>query len=49
MSPEGGVRLGELFGNGPSLWLRIQVAHDEWHAARKVDVSDIRTLSQAET
>ena len=28
VSPEMAVRLGKLCGNGPGLWLRMQVAHD---------------------
>jgi plasmid maintenance system antidote protein VapI len=28
------VRLGRYCGNGPQLWLDMQVAHDLWHAER---------------
>lgn len=38
------VRLGKLIGNGPDLWLRMQAAHDAWHAARSVDLDSIPTL-----
>lgn len=48
VSPEVAVRLGKLFGNGPSLWIRMQAACDEWHACRAVDVSNIPTLVAAE-
>lgn len=41
------VRLGKLFGNGPGVWLRMQAAHDAWHAEREVDLSAIPTLDQA--
>lgn len=41
------VRLGKLFGNGPLLWVRMQAAHDAWHAVREVDVSGIPTLKVA--
>lgn len=44
VSPEVGVRLGKLFGNGPGLWIRMQAAYDEWQASRAVDVSNIPTL-----
>ncbi|MCV6595375.1 MAG: HigA family addiction module antitoxin [Silicimonas sp.] len=44
VSPEMAVRLGQLFGNGAGLWIRMQAAHDEWHAIRNVDVSQIPTL-----
>lgn len=29
------LRLGKLCGNGPGLWLSMQVAHDLWHAERE--------------
>jgi len=38
------VRLGKLLGNGPEIWLRMQAAHDAWHAARAVDLDRIPTL-----
>jgi addiction module HigA family antidote len=34
VSPEMAVRLGKLCGNGPGLWLRMQVAHDLAKAER---------------
>jgi len=27
-------RLGQLLGNGPGLWIRMQAAHDDWWARR---------------
>jgi len=36
VSPEMAVRLGRFCGNGPELWLRMQVAHDLWRAERKL-------------
>ena len=45
VSPEVAVRLGKLFGNGPSVWIRMQAAYDTWHAERSVDVSAIPTLA----
>jgi addiction module HigA family antidote len=38
------VRFGRLFGNGATVWLRMQAAHDAWHAEREVDTSGIPTL-----
>lgn len=32
------VRLGELFGNGADIWLRLQAAHDEAQERNKNDV-----------
>jgi addiction module HigA family antidote len=36
VSPEMAVRLGRFCGNGPGLWLRMQVEYDLWHAERKL-------------
>ncbi len=38
------VRLAKLFGTASLVWVRMQGAHDTWHASRRVDVSDIPTL-----
>lgn len=47
ITPAVAVRIGKLLGNGPGIWLRMQVAHDAWHAERKIDVSGIPTLTAA--
>ncbi len=47
VSPEMAVRLGKFCGNGPDVWLKMQAAHDLWHAARTVDVSAIPTMRAA--
>ncbi len=39
------VRFGTAFGDSPDVWLRMQVAYDAWHAARKVDVCKVRRLA----
>ena len=44
VSPTVAAKLGKLFGDGPGVWLRMQAAYDAWHAAREVDVSDVRAL-----
>jgi addiction module HigA family antidote len=36
VSPEMAVRLGRFCGNGAGIWLRMQAAHDLWHAERKL-------------
>jgi antitoxin HigA-1 len=36
ITPEMALRLGRFCGNGPMLWLRMQVAHDLWHARRRL-------------
>lgn len=47
VSPEIAVKLGKLFGNGPTIWLKMQTAYNEWHAIKNVDVSKIPTLLAA--
>lgn len=44
VSPEVAVRLGKLFGNGPAVWLGMQIALDTWDAEQNVDTSAIPTL-----
>ncbi len=34
VTPEMAVRLGKLCGDGPDVWLRMQMAHDLWQARR---------------
>jgi addiction module HigA family antidote len=48
ITPNIAVRLGKLFGNGPDVWVRMQLAHDLWHAARTVDTSEIKTIEMAD-
>jgi addiction module HigA family antidote len=45
VSPEMAIRLGKFCGNGPELWLRLQQAHDLWHAQRalKAEIAKIPT------
>jgi addiction module HigA family antidote len=47
VSPAVAVRLGKLFGDGAGVWVRMQAAHDAWHAAREVDTSKIPTIAAA--
>jgi addiction module HigA family antidote len=47
VSPAVAARLGKLFGDGAAIWLRMQAAHDAWHAEREVDTSAIPTLTLA--
>lgn len=35
------VRVAAMFGGSAGLFTRMQTAHDDWHAARSVDVSHI--------
>ena len=34
----------KLVGNDPVFWLKMQAAHDAWHAARSIDVHRIPAL-----
>lgn len=47
LSPEMAIKLGHYLGNGPGLWLRMQAAHDIWHAEQNIDVSNIPTIEAA--
>jgi antitoxin HigA-1 len=47
ISPSVAVRLGKLFGDGAAPWLRMQAAHDTWHAERSIDVKSIPTIRAA--
>lgn len=49
ITPEMAVRLGKLCGNGPGLWLRMQVEYDLWKAERTMAkiVKKIPTLRAA--
>jgi addiction module HigA family antidote len=44
VSPQIAVRIAKLFGGSTESWLRLQAAHDAWHAERSVDVSKIKPL-----
>lgn len=45
ISPE--MAVGKLCGNGPLVWLHLQVAYDLWHPERSVNVASIPTLRVA--
>lgn len=36
VTPEMALRLGKLCGNGPELWLQMQMAHDLWRLERSM-------------
>ncbi len=36
VTPEMALRLGKLCGNGPELWLRLQMNHDLWRLEREM-------------
>lgn len=47
LSPAMAVRIAKAFGGSTASWLRMQAAHDAWHAEREIDVSNIPTLTAA--
>lgn len=49
VTPEMAVRIGKFCGNGPGLWLRMQMAHDLWQAERDLaeTVRSIPTMRAA--
>ncbi|MDD9827806.1 MAG: HigA family addiction module antitoxin [Deltaproteobacteria bacterium] len=47
VTPKMAVRLGEFFGNGPEVWLNMQVSHDVWHARRALQ-REKRRMTAAE-
>jgi len=36
VSPRMALRLGKFFGNGPELWMNMQVACDLWDASQEI-------------
>ena len=47
VSPTVAAKLGRFFGNGPGFWLRLQAAHDAWHAERETGLDAIRPYAAA--
>lgn len=49
VTPEVAIRIGKLFGNGPTLWLNLQQKYDLWKAEKKIgkQVAKIPTLEAA--
>lgn len=41
ISPEMAVKLGEAFGTGAGIWIRLQTTYDLWHAERNVSLDGI--------
>ncbi len=49
VTPEMALRLGKLCGDGPEIWLRMQVAYDLWKAEREhaAEIEEIPTMTAA--
>jgi addiction module HigA family antidote len=40
ITPKMAARFGKLCGAGAGIWIRMQAAHDAWHAEREVDAGN---------
>ena len=49
VTTEMALRIGKFAGNGPGLWLRMQQAHDLWHAEQRMkdELLNIETAASA--
>ena len=49
ITPEMALRLGKFCGNGPDLWLRMQITRDLWDAKQKAaaELETIETVKAA--
>jgi antitoxin HigA-1 len=49
ITPAMALRIGKFCGNGPAIWLRLQIAHDLWRAEKEIgaEVASIRTRKAA--
>jgi addiction module HigA family antidote len=49
ITPAMALRIGKFCGNGPGVWLRMQEAHDLWHAERAIasELAKIKTAKAA--
>jgi antitoxin HigA-1 len=47
VTPGMAVRLAAVFGTSSASWLRMQAAHDLWHAEREIDTSKLQPLPRA--
>jgi addiction module HigA family antidote len=47
VTPEMALRLGKLCGDGPGIWLRMQMAYDLWRAERRhaAEIAHIPTMT----
>ncbi len=47
VTPAMAVRLGVVFDTSSASWLKMQTAHDLWHAEREIDTSKLHPLPKA--
>lgn len=50
VTPGTALRLGKLFGNGPTLWLNLQRRYDLWEAERDLqgEIEEMPTIGAVE-
>lgn len=46
ITPEMAVRIGHYVGNGAEIWARMQMNHDLWHAAQRIN-AELKKLPRA--
>ena len=49
ITTEMALRIGKFDGNGPDIWLRMQLSYDLWHAEQRMkdELSNIETVASA--
>jgi antitoxin HigA-1 len=47
LSPTMALRIAQLFGGEAETWMRLQVAHDLWHARQGLDVTSLPSMKDA--
>jgi addiction module HigA family antidote len=49
ITTEMALRIGKFAGNGPDIWLRMQISYDLWHAEQRMkdELSNIETAASA--
>jgi antitoxin HigA-1 len=47
LTPKMALRIAQMFGGIAETWMRMQVAHDLWHARQGVDLGSIPRLKDA--
>lgn len=48
VSPAMALRLGRWCGNGPNIWLKMQITHDLWHAEQAM-AEDLAAIPSHQT
>ena len=49
ITTEMALRIGKFAGNGPDIWVRMQLSYDLWHAEQRMkdELSNIETVASA--